>query len=201
MTPEQFTLEDAPVGLLKTVGGLLILKTEYRNENGAIDAYIVDSGEYFWGDQPQTPENQRKQIVFQWSSQNYVVPETGDGVKTFLRAVMSGQSLVGMLEPESKRKIPDAFEDVNLIRQCDHLAALAALRAEVGRLREALVKSRDALVRVTDERSTSYQARNGRWVSIQGDDGERCDIIHSDITTDCYAAVEFASAALKGPEA
>lgn len=91
--------------------------------------------------------------------------------------------------------------DVPLVRQSDHLAALASLQAEVGQLRAALLKSRDALVRVTDERSTSYQARNGKWVSIQGDDGERCDIIHSDITTDCYAAVEFANAALKGPEA
>lgn len=74
------------------------------------------------------------------------------------------------------------------------LGKIAALEAEISQLREALSKSHAALKRVTDERSTSYQARNGKWVSIQGDDGERCDIIHSDITTDCEAAVE----ALKG---
>ncbi|MFS8367811.1 hypothetical protein ACJRO0_10000 [Acetobacter oryzifermentans] len=72
---------------------------------------------------------------------------------------------------------------------------------EIASLRRALEKSLEALVRVTHERSTAYQARNGKWVSIQGEDGERCDIIHSDITTDCEAAIEFANAALKGPEA
>lgn len=75
---------------------------------------------------------------------------------------------------------------------------IAALEAEVVRLRGVIVESVDALTRVTEERSTQYQAKNGRWVSIQADDGERCDIIHSDITTDCEAAILSAHKALKG---
>ncbi|MFT9361283.1 hypothetical protein [Acetobacter okinawensis] len=77
-------------------------------------------------------------------------------------------------------------------------AHIAALESEVVRLRGVIVEAVDALTRVTEERSTQYQAKNGRWVSIQADDGERCDIIHSDITTDCEAAILSAHKALKG---
>lgn len=57
------TLARAPVGLLMTDDGSLIVKTEYRTENGAIQAFIVESGEMFWGDQPQTVESQLKTRV------------------------------------------------------------------------------------------------------------------------------------------
>ncbi|MCI2023636.1 MAG: hypothetical protein LKJ63_03415 [Acetobacter fabarum] len=86
----------------------------------------------------------------------------------------------------------------DVVRQSDAQAQIAALEAEVVRLRGVIVESVDALTRVTEERSTRYQAKNGRWVSIQADDGERCDIIHSDITTDCEAAILSAHKALKG---
>ncbi|MFT9399774.1 hypothetical protein [Acetobacter sp.] len=128
MTSEQLTLEDAPVGLLKTVDGVIILKTEYRSESGAIDAYLVESGEYFWGGQPQTAEKQKKELVVRWPPQRFVVSRAYDGVKPFLRAVMSEKSLVGVLEPESRREISEVFEDVRLVCQCDHLVALAELR-------------------------------------------------------------------------
>ncbi|MCP1243275.1 hypothetical protein [Acetobacter lambici] len=85
-----------------------------------------------------------------------------------------------------------------IVRQSDAQAQIAARDAEIVRLRDALVKSHAALKRVTDERFTSYRAKNGREVSVEGDDGERCDIIHSDITTDCEAAIEGAEKALKG---
>ncbi|MGO2958632.1 MAG: hypothetical protein ACTIDN_06295 [Acetobacter sp.] len=77
-------------------------------------------------------------------------------------------------------------------------ALLAARDAEIARLREAVTKTSAALERVTEERMTSYQVKNGRWVSIQGDDGERCDIIHSDVTTDCEAAIIVAHKAMEG---
>lgn len=67
MSSKLYTLESAPVGLLQTTDGVLILKTEYSDENGAIDAYIVESGEFFWGDHPQTPESQRNQTVHAWT--------------------------------------------------------------------------------------------------------------------------------------
>jgi len=43
--------------------GELCLKTEYGNNDGRIDAYIVSSGEMFWGDAPQTIASQRAQMV------------------------------------------------------------------------------------------------------------------------------------------
>ena len=55
-------LAECPVGLF-LYGGTLCLKTEYGNNEGRIDAYIVSSGEFFWGDSPQTIVNQRKQMV------------------------------------------------------------------------------------------------------------------------------------------
>lgn len=56
-------LANAPVGLFLYGPGVLCLKTEYGNNEGRIDAYIVSSGEFFWGDAPQTIESQRRQLV------------------------------------------------------------------------------------------------------------------------------------------
>lgn len=65
LTPatEKVTLADCPIGLFVNSFGCICLKTEYGNNAGRIDAYIVDSGEFFWGEHPQTIENQRKQLV------------------------------------------------------------------------------------------------------------------------------------------
>lgn len=61
---DSVTLADCPVGLFVPVGSNeLCLKTEYGNNEGRIDAYIVASGEFFWGSQPQTVLNQRAQVV------------------------------------------------------------------------------------------------------------------------------------------
>ena len=57
------SLANCPIGLFRSAGGELCLKTEYGNNEGRIDAYIVSSGEFFWGDAPQTIENQRRQVV------------------------------------------------------------------------------------------------------------------------------------------
>ena len=56
------TLAECPIGLF-VAGGTLCLKTEYGTNEGRIDAYIVSSGEFFWGDHPQTIANQRRQMV------------------------------------------------------------------------------------------------------------------------------------------
>lgn len=55
---ETVSLASAPIGLFY-YRETLALKTEYGDNNGRIDAYIVDSGEFFWGDAPQTIESQR----------------------------------------------------------------------------------------------------------------------------------------------
>ena len=55
-------LEKCPIGLF-IYDGTLCLKTEYGDNNGRIDAYIVSSGEFFWGDAPQTIASQCRQLV------------------------------------------------------------------------------------------------------------------------------------------
>lgn len=57
------TLAECPIGLFLSAGGELCLKTEYGTNEGRIDAYIVSSGEFFWGDHPQTIASQRVQMV------------------------------------------------------------------------------------------------------------------------------------------
>jgi len=59
---EDVTLADAPVGLF-WCGETLALKTEYGNNEGRIDAYIVSSGEFFWGHAPQSIASQRATLV------------------------------------------------------------------------------------------------------------------------------------------
>ena len=55
------TLADCPIGLFH-YDGELCLKTEYGSNEGRIDAYIVSSGEFFWGG-TNTPAAQRKVMV------------------------------------------------------------------------------------------------------------------------------------------
>jgi len=55
-------LENCPVGLFEWNGGLH-LRTEYHTAAGRIDAYIVSSGEAFWGPAPQTAKSQRATMV------------------------------------------------------------------------------------------------------------------------------------------
>lgn len=59
---ETVALAKCPIGLFYYKDELC-LKTEYGNNEGRIDAYIVSSGEFFWGDWPQTIESQRRQHV------------------------------------------------------------------------------------------------------------------------------------------
>lgn len=60
---DRVTLADCPIGLFVADGGELCLKTEYGNNDGRIDAYIVSSGEMFWGAAPQTIASQRASLV------------------------------------------------------------------------------------------------------------------------------------------
>lgn len=56
-------LKNCPIGLFIASSGELCLKTEYGANEGRIDAYIVSSGEFFWGSPPQTITSQREQMV------------------------------------------------------------------------------------------------------------------------------------------
>lgn len=59
---EAITLAACPVGLFH-YGDTLALKTEYSTNEGRIDAYIVRTGEFFWGDAPQSIDSQRATVV------------------------------------------------------------------------------------------------------------------------------------------
>lgn len=55
-------LADCPVGLF-LADETLCLKTEYGTNEGRIDAFIVSTGEFFWGRHPQTIQSQRDSMV------------------------------------------------------------------------------------------------------------------------------------------
>lgn len=61
---KETTLAECEVGLFLSDYGTLCLKSEYGNNEGRIDAYIIDSGEFFWGEQPQTIASQRASRVW-----------------------------------------------------------------------------------------------------------------------------------------
>lgn len=56
-------LAACPVGLFLSGSDNLCLKTEYGNNEGRIDAFIIGSGEFFWGAAPQTIASQRAELV------------------------------------------------------------------------------------------------------------------------------------------
>ena len=72
------TLAECPIGLFISASGDLCLKTEYGSNEGRIDAYIVASGEFFWGAAPQTIKHQRRQLVR---------PVTDEKVDAFVRTL------------------------------------------------------------------------------------------------------------------
>lgn len=55
-------LSECPIGLFLASNGELCLKTEYGDNEGRIDAYIVSSGEFFWGG-AKTRQDQRCVLV------------------------------------------------------------------------------------------------------------------------------------------
>jgi len=57
------TLADCPIGLFLAADGELCLKTEYGNNKGRIDAYIVSTGEFFWGGATSVPEQRRLTVT------------------------------------------------------------------------------------------------------------------------------------------
>ena len=61
VTDASVALADCPIGLF-LCNGELCLKTEYGDNDGRIDAYIVSSGEFFWGE-AKTKADQRKVLV------------------------------------------------------------------------------------------------------------------------------------------
>jgi hypothetical protein len=74
----------------------------------------------------------------------------------------------------------------SVISSADEHALLASLSTAQVDEPERLRKAAQALL---DGLTSTYTARNGREVGIQGDDGEKCYIVHSDLVFDLRAAL------------
>jgi len=59
---ELMALAECPPGLF-WAGDTLGMKSEYGDNSGRIDAFIVESGEFLWGPDPQTIARQRAMLV------------------------------------------------------------------------------------------------------------------------------------------
>jgi hypothetical protein len=89
---ETVALSECPIGLFWHEGDLC-LKTEYHRENGSIEAYVVESGESFWGPAPQTVASLRACRVLPISTDDAIrrliakplpaTPRADDGAPTF----------------------------------------------------------------------------------------------------------------------
>jgi hypothetical protein len=75
----------------------------------------------------------------------------------------------------------------------DHTMTTQTQEAQVRAAFEALIAAAE---NVEMFRETSYVAKNGRRISIQADDGERVDLVHSDQTETLKAATDAAKLAL-----
>jgi len=178
------SLVECPIGLFfyeHEHGRVLCLKTEYGNNKGRIDAYIVASGEFFWGAAPQTIASQRAQMV-------RPVPLAAVEAALVARPEPEGVALeTTAKEREAYAKAaetelvwPEAGFVERLIRDFDRLSAesaslkakFAEAEAEKAETRKILVRCHDrihALPRTSDtdlaiaiERLLGRLARGGR---------------------------------------
>jgi hypothetical protein len=69
------SLEELPAGSLFYYNNTLCLKTEYKSEGGAIEAFIVGSGEMFWGG-TKDAASQRKLMISPVSNPGAVAQST-----------------------------------------------------------------------------------------------------------------------------
>jgi len=73
----------------------------------------------------------------------------------------------------------------------------ADLHAQIARLREVLGRLIRSAQEVSEGKSSTFKARNGRVMSIETDDGERAAILHCDLFSDLDTAVSVARTALE----
>jgi len=149
VTDAMVSLVECPIGLFfyeHEHGRVLCLKTEYGNNKGRIDAYIVASGEFFWGAAPQTIASQRAQMVrpvplAAVEAALAARPEP-EGMETADEdiAILNRVAEVGILGTDPAR-VGRFVRDFNRLR-----ARLAEAEATEARLRAALAVSKDPCV-------------------------------------------------------
>lgn len=130
---ERCSLADCPIGMFVSARGSLCLKTEYGNNEGRIDAYIVESGEFFWGDEPQTIASQRQQMV-QPLSASPPSPEVGD--ETVERMARAHYERRGNPPPSFARNLMWATWDQACLISGFRDEQIAAMRAALTALSE-----------------------------------------------------------------
>lgn len=141
---EPMSLVECPVGLFLS-GSELCLKTEYGNNEGRIDAYIVSSGEFFWGSSPQSIENQRKQCVLPVELALSPAPEAvSDEVERLLAererlalAICGGEDAPGYANAQTVETLERVARESHSIHM-QTLDEATALRDQLAAVREAL---------------------------------------------------------------
>ena len=109
-------LKDCPVGLFYS-GDTLCMKTEYGNNEGRIDAFIVSSGEFFWGKPPQTIASQREQMV---TPCNIVaLPTVSDGWEDISSAPTNGTEI--LLYTDTSKSDAETQSYVEAICEGEHV--------------------------------------------------------------------------------
>ena len=76
---KQYSLADLPTGSLFLYENTLAVKSEYQNENGAVEAIIVGSGCFFWGG-TSNPKEQAQLMVTEVEVDMAPQPELVDGI-------------------------------------------------------------------------------------------------------------------------
>lgn len=85
-----------------------------------------------------------------------------------------------------------AVKDGNWVRFDDYAALLTraeAAEAERDALAAKLAVAVEAMREVDGQSNRTYRARNGKMCSIEADDGEACEIVHSDALFQMRAAL------------
>lgn len=103
-------LWEAPIGLFYC-GDTLCLKTEYRNNEGRIDAYIVESGEFFWGGAKSDLE-QREILVTPAivSTASQATTPANPFLEQMAEALEPFADQAETFEIDGKKLVPDQFE-------------------------------------------------------------------------------------------
>lgn len=86
-------------------------------------------------------------------------------------------------EPDERHDLADVECEVDAVMLRDTLAKTLSLQEDIATLRKAGLA-------ILAHMHETYRARNGREVAIQGDDGEKCWIVHSDYIHDLRTAIE-----------
>ncbi|BAT19783.1 hypothetical protein [Asaia bogorensis] len=115
----------------------------------------------------------------------------------FLEQEHFGKAFAAIEKAKKRLTAPDEQKREMIAAKLTRPANVAALEARVKELEGVLKEAARALEQVTDGERGGYNARNGKFVCLRMSDGERADIIHSEVTEDCERALVTVRAAIR----